>query len=206
MKNRVQKLDKKTRKEKLDDGWIHVNVLFEIVGNPKGHVEKSLNLFLDNINQDQHIITIAEDVEETIEVEQSKGLFSAAAEVEYLVYGLEKLTWFAFNFMPASIEVKAPGELTFKEKDFSNWMNDLLAKLHEVNTVHTSLKSEHQALVKNLNAAVRNNVLLATDGRALDAGGVAKKVGMSEKAVLPFLDALVKDRKIEKKGKKYKKK
>lgn len=206
MVERAKKLSGKEKKEKLNEGWMHINVLFELVGNPKEHLEKTLQAFLDNINQDEHIITIKEEVEETLELEEDKGLFSAAAEVEYFVFGLEKLTWFAFNFMPASIEVKAPSELTFKDKDFSGWMNDLLAKLHEVNAMHTSLKSEHQQLVKNLNIAVRNNVLLATEHEALAVKEVAKKIGMGDTVVQQFLDALVKEGKLEEKGKKYKKK
>lgn len=206
MAERVHKLSSKEKKAKIEEGWLHISVLFELVGNPKEHIEQTLQGFLDNINQDEHITTISEDIEETLELEESKGVFSAAAEVEYLVFGLDKLTWFAFNFMPANIEIKAPGELTFKDKDFSDWINDLLAKLHEVNTIHTALKSEHQQLIKNLNISVRNSILLACEHETVDVKHVAKKIGMGEQVVQQFLDALEKEGKVEKNGKKYKRK
>lgn len=205
MADRVTKMSAKERKQKIEEGWLHVSVLFELVGNPKKHIEETLQAFLDSINQDEHIITIKEDVEETLELEDSNGAFSAAAEVEYLILGLEKLTWFAFNFLPANIEVKDPGELTFKDKDFSDWINDLLAKLHEVNAVHTSLKSEHQELIKNLNIALRNTILLAIEHEALTTKEIAKKAGLAEKTAQQFLDVMVKDGKVGLEGKKYRK-
>jgi hypothetical protein len=204
--SRVKKHTSKEIKAKIEEGWIHVTVLFELIGNPKEHIEKTMESFLATINEDKHIITIKEEMEETLELEQSKGLFSTAAEVDYLILGIEKLTWFAFNFLPANIEIKAPEELTFKDKDLSDWMNDLLARLHEVNTVHTALKSEHTVLVKNLNNAIRNNVLLALETGASDAKSVSKKIGLGETASQQFLEALVKEEKAVLAGKKYKRK
>lgn len=199
----IQKLSRKDIKEHIEDGYVHVNILYEMIGSPKEHIDKTLKLFLENIDSDKQIITISEDIEETVALEG--GMFSAAAEVEYLIEGIEKLTWLAFNFMPANIEIKAPKELTFMAKDFSGWLNDLLAKLHEVNTAHTRIRSEHQALVKNLNAAIRNNILLALD-EPMTSAQISKNIGMNSKQVLLFLEALIKEDKIKKKGTKYEKK
>ncbi len=199
----TKKLDKKEIKAHVDKGYIQAIVLFEMVGSPKEHIEQAMKLFMDNIRSDKDIITLKEDFEDTIETEGK--MFSTAAEAEYLILGIEKLTWLAFNFMPASIDIKAPKELTFKEKDFTNWLNDLLAKLHEVNTVHTAMKSEHQAMVQNINALLRNNILLALHGE-MTANEISKKVGIGSKQLLPFLEAMVKEGKLDHKGKKFKKK
>jgi len=198
-----KKLTKKEIKEHLEKGYVHVNVIYEMIGNPKEHIEKTLRLFLENIERDPDIITLKKDFEETMELEE-KGLFSTAAEVEYLILGIEKITWLAFNFMPASIEILGPKELTFTEKDFTNWLNDLLSKLHEVNTVHAALRNEHQALVRNVNALVRNNVILALD-KPMTAAEIGKKVGIPTKQLLPFLEAMVKEGKLEHKGKHFSK-
>lgn len=200
--SRETKMGRKEIKQRVADGWIRATVLFEIAGNPKKHVEDTLKLYLDNISQDESIITLKEDLEEAINIED-QGVYSTAAEVDYLIYGLDKLTWFAFNFMPASIEVSDPGELTFSDKDFNNWMNDLLAKLHEVNTAHTGLKTEHQALVKNLNAAIRNNIFLAVDAGASAAEEIGKKAGMSAENVKKFLDKMVEEGKLSVKDGRY---
>ncbi|MBN1275406.1 hypothetical protein JXA12_03880 [Candidatus Woesearchaeota archaeon] len=205
MADRVTKLSRKDVKEKVRDGWLRAVVLFEMVGSPKEHIEKTLQAFLDNINTDSNIITLSEDFEEAIEIDESNGLFSVAAEVEYLVFGLEKLTWFAFNFMPASIEIKDPSELTFRERDFTNWMNDLLAKLHEVNTQFTALKTEKDGLLRNFNASIRNNVLLAVEG-SMTPAEIAGRIGVQGKDLEPFLEAMVKEKRLVKDGKKYKKK
>lgn len=163
-----------------------------------------MKLFLENIRQDESIILLKEDVEETISIEGD--MFSGAAECDYLVHGIEKLTWLAFNFMPASIEIKAPKELTFRDRDFSNWMGDLLSKLHEVNSVYTGLKNEHAAMVKNINALVRNNILLGLGKENLSAAELGKRIGMSTKSILPFLEALIKEQKLIHKNNKYSRK
>jgi len=199
-----KKFNKKDIKEKVDEGYIHVNILFEIVGQPKDHVSKAMKLFLENIDKEEHIIKVSEDFEEVIEL--GDGMFSMAAEMEYLILGIEKLTWFAFNFMPASIEIIAPEELTFAEKDLSNWMNDLLAKLHEVNMNHTNLKGSHKDLVKNLNATIRNSILLAIEQGPLTLKETSKKIGIGPENTQKFLDAMIKEEKLVLDGKKYKRK
>jgi len=196
------KLGKKEIKEKIAEGYIHVVVLFEVIGSPKAHVEQAMKLFLENITKDSQVIGISEDIEEIIEVDG--GLFSIAAEAEYLILGIEKLTWIVFNYMPASIEIKAPSELTFRDKDMGNWLNDLLAKLHEVNTIHTSLKSENEGLIRNLNVCIRNSILLTLSAGPQTSSEIAKKVGIGEPQALPFLEGLIKERKIAQDGKKYK--
>ena len=204
MASRENKLSRKEIKEKVDNGWLRTTVMFEIAGNPKQHVEDTLKMYLDNIAQDESIITLQEDLEDAVEVED-QGVYSVAAEVDYLVYGLDKLTWFAFNFMPASIEITQPGELTFADRDFNNWMNDLLAKLHEVNTTHTGLKTEHQALVKNLNAAIRNIIFLAVEGGGKTPSEISAKAGMSEDSLQKFLDKMVKEGKLSENDGRYSK-
>ncbi len=175
-----------------------------MIGSPKEHIDNTIKLFLDDIAQDESIILLRQDLEETIPLEGN--MFSAAAECDYLIQGIEKLTWLAFNFMPASIEITAPKELTFRDKDFTNWLGDLLSKLHEVNTIHTGLKNEHAAMVKNINALVRNNILLALGKDSLTAAEISKRIGMSTKNVLPFLEALIKEQKIVHKNNKYSRK
>ena len=199
----VQTLSKKERQEKLENGWVQVVVLFEVVGNPQEHVEKTMETFLEDIRADDGIIALREEKEEVLPVGEGEPLFSAVAEVEYLVYGLEKLTWFAFNFVPASIEIKAPAELTLRDKDFSDWLNDLLAKLHEVNEAYHALRGEHHELVKSMNAAIRNGILLAVGSSSLDAKSIAQKVGMTESSVSSFLKAMIKEGRLVLDGKKY---
>lgn len=203
-KPKAEDLSKKDIKRMIEEeGYIHANFLFEIVGNPKEHVETALKMFLENIDADQQVICLRKDVEEVIQLE-GEDLFSVAAEVEYLVLGLEKFTWLAFNFMPASVEVIAPKEITFSDKDFGMWMNDLLAKLHEVNTMHTTVKSEHSALVKNLNAVIRNSIVLVLKGKEMTAEEIGPHLGMGEASVVKFLEAMEKEKKIVSKNGTYK--
>ncbi len=163
-----------------------------------------MKLFLASIDQEENVIALEKDFEEVMPV--GDDMFSIAAEVEYLVLGMEKLTWLAFNFMPASIEIMAPEELTFTEKDVSNWLNDILAKLHEVNVNHTNLKGSNEGLVRNLNATIRNSILLSIEHGPISIKEISKKIGISEENTQKFLDAMIKEKKIVLDDKKYRRK
>lgn len=163
-----------------------------------------MKIFLENIDKEEHITALSTDFEEVMDV--GEDMFSIAAEVEYLILGMENLTWLAFNFMPASIEIIAPEELTFAEKDLTNWLNDLLAKLHEVNVNHTNLKGTQDGLIKNLNATIRNSILLSMDHAPITLKEMSKKIGIGEENTQKFLDAMIKEDKIFFKDKKYSRK
>ncbi len=198
----VKKLNRKEIKEKINQGYVRIIVLYEMIGHPKEHIEKTMKIFLENIDNDEDIITIKKDVEETIPIEGN--LYSTAAECEYLIYGIEKIIWLATNFLPANIEIKEPKELTFKDKDFSDWINDLLSKLHEINTKYNALKNENQGLIKNMNALIRNNILLVMGTEELTAKEIGRRTGMKEEHIIPFLEALIKEKKIIHHNKKFK--
>jgi hypothetical protein len=193
-------MDEKEIQKKIKEGYILAQVSFEVLGSPKEHVESTIKGFIDNIRQDAAFIFVSEEYGEAEET--SGELWSTYCDTEMLVKNLDKFNWLCVNFMPASIEIIAPSELRFKDKDLTNWFNDMLSKLHEVSTGYRKLSSQEEFFIKNMNAMVQNAVLLAAENyHTLEEIGI--KVGMGVEQLQPFVEAYVNSGKLEKKDEEY---
>ncbi|MFP4522996.1 MAG: hypothetical protein ACOCQQ_00090 [Candidatus Nanoarchaeia archaeon] len=193
-------MKEKEIKEKINEGYLRVRILFEIIGKPKEHVEKTMKAYLDKIATEQDITILEQEVEPVDEIE--KGMFSVIGEMEVLVPTVDKLTWLAINFSPASIELIEPEKITLQQKEISNWVNDFLAKLHEIGIMQKSMQSQQEGLVRNFNAMTRNAIILCLN-EPRDAEYIAKKIGMQASHAEKFLEALIKENKIKKDKTKY---
>ncbi|HLD04186.1 MAG TPA: hypothetical protein VJG90_00550 [Candidatus Nanoarchaeia archaeon] len=195
-------MDKAEIREKITEGYIRVNVLFEIIGNPKEHVENALKNYLENIKLTANVIVLKEDMEEAEDL--GNGLFSTFAEVDMLLRGLEKLTWLCFNYSPASIEIIDPPEFKFKEKELSNWLNDLLAKLHEIGSLSKQVSAENKLIVQNMNRLIKNSILSSIDQGFHTPKAIEERTGIDYKQLKPFFEAMIKEGKIHLMNDQYK--
>lgn len=189
-------------KEHLEKGYLQVHVMFEIIGNPEAYVDKAIKSVIAKIKEDSKITFLEEDFgapEKT-----SDGLFGVYCETEMLIPDLYTLSWMAFNFSPASIEIIEPSKLTFSDKELSDLFNDLLGHIHEQNTRQVEMKSVNQALQINLNAMMRNAVLVGLGTSEKTSAEVGKLIGVKEKDLIPILEAMIKENRIEKNKSKYK--
>lgn len=191
---------KEIKQKIAEEGFIHTNIMFEVLGNPKEHVESSLKQYLDGLKQLDDVIVLDEHVEPA---EEQNDLWSTFAEVELLVKTLDRISWICVNFMPASIEIMAPESLAFKARHLTGWFNDLLAKLHEVAAVSHQVGQQNRVMLKSMNALFRNAILICIDSEFGDSVLIAKKIGVSEADLKPVFEAMIKEEKIKKEGKLY---
>jgi hypothetical protein len=194
-------MNSKEIKQKVAEGYMHINVIYEIVGNPKDYVSKAMEAVLDKIKLQKEIIFISEHKGEVEEA--GDGLWGTYCEAEMLLKDLAILSWMSFNFIPASIEIKAPAKLTIKDKEMTDFMNDLLSQLHEANKNSIQVKSLNMSMLKNINALMRNAVLISLKQNEKTAAELAKQVGILSKEIIPLMDAMIKEKTVEKKGDKY---
>jgi len=173
--------------------------MFEVVGSPKDHVQKTLKDYLKEIKKDPHILMISE---EHAEPRQKDKLWSTFCEAEMLILGLEKLSWLCINYTPASIEVLQPSTLTYRDKDITSWSNDLLSKLHEIGIITKSLNQKNKVLEHNLSTIVRNCILAILESEQ-SVGDLCKAIGIPKENAQQFLNALEHEGRIKKKGLKY---
>lgn len=189
-------------KDALDKGYVRVRVMFEVLGSPKEHVEKSLKKYMSEVKSDPGILMITEEYAEPVEKDK---LWTTFCEADLLILGLEKLSWLCVNYTPASIEVVDPPTLTYRNKDLNVWLNDILSRLHEIGIITKSVNQKNKVLERNVSVVVRNCVLaVLADGKS--PKDLEKVLGIPEDNVQQFLNTLESEGKVVKKGKKYVKK
>jgi hypothetical protein len=182
-------------KELIENGYIRVNVIFEVIGHPKKHVEDTIKAYVANIKTDEGVEVLKEEYDDVEEI--NKNVFSVVAEVEMLLKGTEKLTWLCLNFAPASIEIIEPDKIIYEQRDINHWLNDLLAKLHEIGIIQKKIASQNEGLIRNFNAMTRNAILLVLKEPS-DIKTVSSRIGMQEEHTEQFMEALIKENKIKK--------
>jgi len=90
-----------------------------------------------------------------------------------------------------------------KNRDISNILNDLQAKLHNVDMVAKTLKAERDFLRRNFNTVIGNliTVLIKIGKNSLE--DLSKFTGVNDDELKKYIDKLVQDGKIKKVEDKY---
>ncbi len=191
-------------KEHIQDDWIQAQVIFELAGNPKEHIEETLREYMNNIQEDSRVKILEKEYADA--KEQEDGVWSAFVETELLATGLDTLTWLAFNFMPASIEIIEPERMEFTNDQLMTWLNDLLAKLHEVNTAMVNEKQKSSSVTKSMNALIKNSILVCLDSGEKTEDEIQDLLGIHKDQLQPFFENLEEKGMIQKKEDKWFKK
>jgi len=129
----------------MEDKKFVLRVIIEIMGTPRDHVEKTMKLVLDKFKEGYKV-----KKENLHEATQLKQFWSTFVELDVEVEKIEEITAICFDYMPSSIEIIEPIDLKIKNQDFSNLMNDLLAKLHRYDMVLKNLNAENTLLKKQM--------------------------------------------------------
>lgn len=186
--------------EKLTQGWLKCNMIIEIVGKPKEHVEESLKLILKKLNEEKNVDVLDGKVHKPKE----QGVFFCSfVELELLVKDMAVFTTLCFDYMPSSVEIVEPESLKVKCTEVSDFVNDMLAKLHEVDMRFKNVNASNIILDKNLRGLFRNFVLALLEKDKGSVDELAKKVGIPGQQLLPFLQEFEKEGLIKSNGDNY---
>ncbi len=188
--------------ELIAKGFIHTMVIFEMAGNPKEHVEKTLKDYLKKVKEDPGYIFIEEDYAPCEEKED--GIWSTFLEADVLVENFEKLNVLCFNLSPASVEIIKPDKFEITDKNLTDWYNDIISKLHEVSTVVKNFSAENNLLKININRLIRNCVTLSLKEGSKKPEDLGLKIGIDKDHLQSFLDVMIKEDKIVKLNEEYK--
>jgi len=93
--------------------------------------------------------------------------------------------------------------LSFEQNSLTNWINDMLAKLHEVSIVAQQVGSQNKLMLQSINALIRNSILTCLDAGFNTQKDIAAKVGVDVKDLDPVLEAMIQEKKINKDKNKY---
>ena len=142
---------------KSEKQHIRCRTIIEVLGKPKEHVKKTIKDYVEKIKQDPDLIILKEDFANT---KQQDKLWSTFAELEMVIKGIPRLIGFCFDYMPSSLEIIKPDELTLNNRVIANFLNDLQARLHSMDMIIKQLKNENLFLRKNMNMIWIKNLLI----------------------------------------------
>lgn len=121
---------------------IKARLIVEIVGKPKEHVDNTILLLGEKFAEGRKEVKILnKKVREPIQLENS-SFFSAFIEFEIEVKTLAVLVELIFDYLPSSVEIIEPTEITETNFNLNEILNDLAAKLHAYDLEVKKLRAE----------------------------------------------------------------
>ena len=194
-------MNKKDIKEKLSEGYIHFNTIIELLGKPKEHIEKTIKEYIKNIEDNEFYSVINKVISKGKKADD--GFFSVFAELDILVKDVQGVFAFCFNYMPASIEIVEPAEKILDNVHFTDVVNELQAKLHEIDMVAKQNKQINTNMNQHISAIMTNFIIYSCKISPKNANILAKITGLKLEVLNPFLEGLVKKEKLKKDKDKY---
>jgi len=222
-KKKVKSAAKKQSVEAFELGQTGVlfNSQIQIVASPKAYAQKVAREYVEAIkvskdlkqNKKYHVVRsrVSQPTKlkkrEKEEGEADVDLFKVLIDLEVGVKDRLKMFDFCFEFMPFSIEVIQPMNITLSAADLTEYLTSIQATLHKIdndfkkaNAANQVFKNNNETLTKNMIQMLKNNVLLSLREKDKDSKELAKNVGIPEEQLKPFLEKMIahKDIKIEK--------
>lgn len=171
---------------------IVARAIIQVVGAPKEYIESTLKSFVERQESDGLKVRSKEFSEAT----KQGDFFSTFVEMVAEFKSVDSLVAFCFDAMPSSIEILEPPMLTIKAFDFSNSLNDLQSRLHEVEMTVKRLKGANELLDTNALELIRNFISFALKDKRMRLEEIAPIVGVNPKDLQPFLDKMVEENRL----------
>ncbi len=191
---------KPEHKEKIEQGGLLTKVIIEVLGTPKEHVEKTLKAVIEKIKEDDSLTVLKGKV---FKPKPQGKFFSTFTEAEIIFESFADLASFCLDFLPSSVEIIEPLELKTKSVDVTEVLNDLLAKLHNIDMVLKSTQMKSIKLEENSLNLLKNIVVLSLKDGKKSLEELSTATGISQKDLEPFLKNYLKEGVIKKIGQAY---
>lgn len=186
--------------ERIEKGQLFTRVIIEVFGKPKKHVEDSLRSYVDRIKTDPNFEVTKQEFSRT---KKQGKLFSIFVELEMWVSDVSKLIEFCFDYMPSGIEILKPEKFFYQSNEFAGMLNDLQAKLHQLDMIVKNLRTENLNLKRNAGNLVRNIVMLSLKDKSKTIQELSADVGIPVEDLDKLLKIVLKEGRIVKKNNKY---
>jgi hypothetical protein len=173
---------------------ITAEAIIQMMGGPKQHIEDTMRLYLDKIEEDYADIKVKKRY--VCPAKKEGELYQLFAELTLEINGIDNLIWFCLDYMPSSIEIIRPDEFLYKSHDYTNFLNDLLQKLHKVDMALKNVSAENRILKKNGTQLLKNLLTVLLREGPKKVQWLAKNAGVPETHATEFLAAMVKEGKI----------
>ncbi|MFO8015829.1 MAG: hypothetical protein R6U32_01860 [Candidatus Woesearchaeota archaeon] len=196
----AKKLSKHEIEEKIDQGFIRVRTVVEMLGAPKEYISRTLKDYIKKLDEKKDIILLKEKYAKP---KKRDKLFSVFADIEMLVKDASTLAFFCFDYMPSSIEIAEPEKFTYNASDFAAFFNDMQERLHRLDMVIKNLNAKTKVLEKNASLLLRNSILILLKEKDKTLKELSNGTGIPEDQLKPFLEKLIKEGWVEKRKSRY---
>lgn len=178
------------------EGEITFRTVIEILGKPKEHIETALKEYVQKIKSDKNFSVLKEEFAE-VSRQEKQELWATFVELELKTDSVSNLTGFCFDFMPSLLEIISPKEVKFTDTEISQFLNDLQAKLHQVDMIAKQLQIENKILNSSLGGLLKNYVVVLLTKGNLTSKQLSNLTGIDQDKLEDFLDQLIDEGKID---------
>ena len=124
---------------------ITAQLIIEIAGFPKEHVEDVLDKLVVNIKEQYEVLE-----SHTEEVKQIKELWSSFVDIKITFKDLNQMIVFCFDYMPSSVDIIEPLKFNFESVEISGLFNDLMGKIHHYDMLLKNFKAMNEMLKRKV--------------------------------------------------------
>ncbi|PIU29809.1 hypothetical protein COT07_04020 [Candidatus Woesearchaeota archaeon CG07_land_8_20_14_0_80_44_23] len=183
----------KMQDEEDNEGWeksVLARAIIEILGAPKDYVETTLNVIADTIKKNEDLRV---EKEEFFEPKKQEKLFSAFMELDIRFRSIEGLFGFCIDFMPSSVDILEPEKIDYDSAELTRNVNDLMAKLHKIDSALKQVNVENELLQHNAMLLLRNNVIITLGEKKMNLKELSSRTGVPEEQLKNFLELWIKE-------------
>lgn len=128
---------------------LSVRTIIEILGAPEDHVNNTMKLILNKLDESPGIKVVKKDLFKAKRI-KDKPFWSTFVEIEMNVASMDTLIGFCFDFLPSSVEILNTEELGIKNKDTTDFLNELLGRLHQYDMTLKNIFAENMILKEEI--------------------------------------------------------
>ncbi|MBS3167002.1 hypothetical protein J4403_02230 [Candidatus Woesearchaeota archaeon] len=132
----------------MSETKIIARIIVEIMGAPQEHVVDTMNKVIIKLKESDTLVVKTVETADCVKVDEK--FFSTFSEIEIEVKKLETLMSLGFDFMPSSIEILEPQSLELKSQELTDFLNDLITRLHNYNVIVNNLQAENILMKQQL--------------------------------------------------------
>lgn len=186
--------EKMSRSERLEAGQVQVQVIIEVAGKPKEHVESVIKDYIEKLKEDKNYDITEDFIDEAIERD---NLFTTYADIKFWAKDIKMLVGFCFDYMPSSVEILEPEEMIINSKVITDMLNDMQARMHHTDILARNLLEEQKSFNHALNILSKNFVMALLTKNGLNLEKLERTTGIKKDIMKGILDKMIEDKKIK---------
>lgn len=128
-------------------------MIVEIMGKPGPFIRDALEKHVSKLKSAKAVEVFSIEISEPKEIENSEGMMTCFAEVEFGTENFSRMTEVVFDFMPSSVEILEPSKVEFSMEEASRFLNNVSGRMHRYDDVAKVAKAQTQQLAAKLKMA-----------------------------------------------------